>query len=453
AGGERRLALVERPAKPPAVHAYPTPGYEIRDSDEHWQVGAGLATAELTRAKGLRVDAFLFDELTEYVLSPAGKAKPLPEEFMDLNRDGHGFDTGDWELAQQGLWTEAPVGGERTIWRYHHKDFLGSAVSVSDRIGDVVSSRRFHPYGDTVELRGVLPSIGYAGSGSEPDEDTGLVRMGSRYYAPALGRWITPDRFVGEQPKWMIEQTFESGLYGYAQNNPIGFRDPTGKTIVLEGTPDERTRNEILGGLQELTRDRLELFTNADGKFEVRIAQKGTDKSDRAVGTDLVSTLIGSKSIVRIQLGFHSSHQAGLVTWNPDREALFVKSAVPGKSDVEWSPGYVILGHELVHASRHIDGKTAYGERSQTFYDSQSRLLRETQLSEELATVGITRSHKGISENAIRREHGLPPRTAYVWPKDMPSSRTRMVTVVQALDIAAIVEGDVREQLIPAKPK
>jgi RHS repeat-associated protein len=61
--------------------------------------------------------------------------------------------------------------------------------------------------------------------------DMGLVHMGAREYSPALGRWLTPDRYVGESPKLMVEKLLEANLYAYAMGNPNRFVDPTGQTL------------------------------------------------------------------------------------------------------------------------------------------------------------------------------------------------------------------------------
>jgi hypothetical protein len=53
--------------------------------------------------------------------------------------------------------------------------------------------------------------------------------MGTRYYAPALGRWITPDRFIGEQPSKMLGSPLEANLYSYSLNSPVAFKDPDGQ--------------------------------------------------------------------------------------------------------------------------------------------------------------------------------------------------------------------------------
>lgn len=154
-------------------------------------------------------------------------------------------------IAQQGFWDESPIGGERTIWRYFHADLLGSTAIVSDAAGDVVSSTRYHPYGVVAESHGIRPTLGYTGAENEPDQDLGLIRMGARYYAPALGRWITPDRYIGENPARMASTPFESGLYGYALNNPIVFKDPDGRQ-ASGGAPSRAEKRDSREAVQSM---------------------------------------------------------------------------------------------------------------------------------------------------------------------------------------------------------
>jgi RHS repeat-associated protein len=226
--GGRRLLLVILPGGQKQVYRYPVDGYEQRMGDEVWRVRAGGQDVELRRALGLRMDATLLDELTAYVNAPAGKPKPLPQEWLDLDGDGDGFDSGDLAVAQQAFWNGLPAGTPRVEWRFVAKDRLGSGVAVTDRAGDAVSSRDYEPYGATSRRTGAQPTQGFTGADVEPDEDLGLIRMGGRYYAPAIGRWISPDHHIGESPKSMSGTLLESNLYSYARGNPIAFVDPSG---------------------------------------------------------------------------------------------------------------------------------------------------------------------------------------------------------------------------------
>ena len=60
------------------------------------------------------------------------------------------------------------------------------------------------------------------------DAETGLIHLGARYYAPAIGRFVSPDWYILEDPRKpaRIPQSFN--VYSYAVNNPLVFRDPSG---------------------------------------------------------------------------------------------------------------------------------------------------------------------------------------------------------------------------------
>ena len=232
--GERRLSLIYRQGKPVEVHRFVTDEYEIRDGEEVWFASAGLAHAEVIRSKGVKVDAYLLDQLTKYV-NGEEVPKPLPAEYMDLNGDGVAMNAADLVLAQQSFTNETRVGGEKLVWRFTTSDHLGSASKVTDSAGDVVSFQRFHAYGKVATTVGQRSyRSGYLGKDTEVDLDLGLQRMGARYYSAALGRWISPDPLIGRNPAMMVASPLESNLYSYGRNNPIMVRDPLG----LQGKQD-----------------------------------------------------------------------------------------------------------------------------------------------------------------------------------------------------------------------
>jgi RHS repeat-associated protein len=58
------------------------------------------------------------------------------------------------------------------------------------------------------------------------DSDTGLYYLNSRYYDPAVERFINADLVIaGNGP------ILETALYTYCENNPVNFRDPSGYII------------------------------------------------------------------------------------------------------------------------------------------------------------------------------------------------------------------------------
>ncbi len=104
-----------------------------------------------------------------------------------------------------------------------HTDHQGSIVAVSDEDGNPVGDiSQFYPYGSP---RSGNPSEitdrGY--TGHQHNDDLGLIYMNSRYYAPGIGRFISPDTLV---PDLTDPQAWNR--YSYVRNNPINLIDPSG---------------------------------------------------------------------------------------------------------------------------------------------------------------------------------------------------------------------------------
>jgi RHS repeat-associated protein len=202
-------------------------------------VSSTLDRAELRSSPGLRVDMALLDELRQYVNGGGRSAslkQPLPDEYMDLNGD----ESADFDAADL-AWAEAagdePVGEPRLSVTYHHADHLGSATHATTSSGQLISQQVFLAYGELGSRSGQEPLHGFTGMRRDL-VDLGLVHMGAREYSPTLSRWLTPDRYIGESPKLMVEKILEANLYAYATGNPIRFIDPTGKDVeILVGGP------------------------------------------------------------------------------------------------------------------------------------------------------------------------------------------------------------------------
>ena len=108
--------------------------------------------------------------------------------------------------------------GERTggTHYYYLFDSLGSIVAVISGDGLTIGDRYgYDPYGNTTYHSGAAANPwGYAGGYTDP---TGLIKFGTRYYAPATGRFTQPD--PANQPP---------NPYAYAGDDPINNADPSG---------------------------------------------------------------------------------------------------------------------------------------------------------------------------------------------------------------------------------
>jgi RHS repeat-associated protein len=109
---------------------------------------------------------------------------------------------------------------------YYLFDGLGSVAAVTDPSGTAVNRYTYDPYGKTTEtkLTGAVTNP-WRYTGEHQDTQTGLYKIGHRYYQPELGRWTQGDPLQivlnGLRPA-------ESSPYSYAGCDPINKTDPSG---------------------------------------------------------------------------------------------------------------------------------------------------------------------------------------------------------------------------------
>lgn len=107
--------------------------------------------------------------------------------------------------------------------RYQYGNHLGSASLELAGDGRFISYEEYFPYGGTAFITGQSQTEvklkEYRYTGKERDDTTGFYYHGARYYAPWLGRWLSPD------PAGPVDG---SNLYQYVNANPQRFDDPEG---------------------------------------------------------------------------------------------------------------------------------------------------------------------------------------------------------------------------------
>jgi RHS repeat-associated protein len=99
---------------------------------------------------------------------------------------------------------------------YFHADGLGSIVKTSSGAGGVTASRRYDAFGN-VELGA---TNGYAFTGREWDEETGLTFSRARYLDNRTGR------FLSEDPIHFSSD--DLNFYSYVHDDPVNWTDPSG---------------------------------------------------------------------------------------------------------------------------------------------------------------------------------------------------------------------------------
>jgi RHS repeat-associated protein len=146
------------------------------------------------------------------------------------------------KLVLQGTPNSNPNGTtpvEKDIF-FYHPDHIGSTNYVTDLNGKLFEHLEYFPFGESwVEENTNQQRTPYLFSAKELDEETGLYYFGARYYDPRTSVWQSPDLLLGKYlpPVSSDVQALVNrgvfgpknlGLYTYAGNNPVVFRDPDG---------------------------------------------------------------------------------------------------------------------------------------------------------------------------------------------------------------------------------
>jgi len=146
-----------------------------------------------------------------------------------------------------------PVAAPTPVQRHQHGNHLGSASLELAADAAVISYEEYHPFGTSsyaANNAGIEVSAKrYRYIGKERDEETGLYRLGARYYASWLGRWTAADPIgLGDGVN----------RYAYSRGSPIRFRDRSGN----------QADGGILGDLLEQQGALLTAIVNAGSAAE-----------------------------------------------------------------------------------------------------------------------------------------------------------------------------------------
>jgi len=126
-----------------------------------------------------------------------------------------------WHYSQDGTMLGFELNG---VPYFYVRNLQGDVVSVIDIDGNTVAWYTYDSWGNILEYGGDLAytnPITYRGYYF--DWELGLYYLQSRYYCPALRRFISADIYVDTGVGIL-----GTNMYIYANNNPVMFVDPTG---------------------------------------------------------------------------------------------------------------------------------------------------------------------------------------------------------------------------------
>jgi RHS repeat-associated protein len=103
--------------------------------------------------------------------------------------------------------------------KFYHSDALGTTRAITNSGGSTTDSLTTDAFGMTVSGSGSTPTpFGFAGqAGYQSDPETGLMRLGHRYYDNSTGHFISRDMIL-DGYNW----------YTYCGNDPVNAVDPSG---------------------------------------------------------------------------------------------------------------------------------------------------------------------------------------------------------------------------------
>ena len=159
---------------------------------------------------------------------------------------------------------------EKKVKQYYHNKHLGSAQFVTDWKCRHYEHIEYTPYGELwtyksktamlflttynnflakqpagliEETAPGVDKLPFRFTGKELDEETGLYYYGVRYLDPKYSRWLSGDPALNDYipkagadtsklPNGGSYNCFNFAVFGYGNNNPIKYNDPTGEILT-----------------------------------------------------------------------------------------------------------------------------------------------------------------------------------------------------------------------------
>ena len=109
-------------------------------------------------------------------------------------------------------------------YHYYLQDHQGNNRVVIDQNGTVEEVNHYYPFGGLFASSNNVQPYKYNGKELDTKNGLNLYDYGARMYDPALGRFMTVDRYA--------EKYSSMSPYQYAANNPVNIVDINGDSII-----------------------------------------------------------------------------------------------------------------------------------------------------------------------------------------------------------------------------
>ena len=125
---------------------------------------------------------------------------------------------------------------------YYITNLQGDVMRIVDGSQNIVTSYDYDPYGKVISATGTLANINpLRYRGYVYDTETGFYYLQSRYYDPAVGRFLNADSYATTG-----QGIIGHNMFAYCGNNPAGFVDNGGQLAVTAGTLIVVTASKVI---------------------------------------------------------------------------------------------------------------------------------------------------------------------------------------------------------------
>ncbi len=113
---------------------------------------------------------------------------------------------------------------------YYVLNAQGDVVRIVDGSRNVVASYSYDPWGKLLSSSGTLANVNpLRYRGYYYDSETGFYYLQSRYYDPAIGRFINADSYASTDATGLLS----TNMFAYCENDPVNKSDPTGEVAPI----------------------------------------------------------------------------------------------------------------------------------------------------------------------------------------------------------------------------
>ncbi len=142
---------------------------------------------------------------------------------------------------------------------YYVLNLQGDVISIITHWGESYGSYTYDAWGNVIAQSGSIASINpIRYRGYYYDSETGLYYLGSRYYDPAIGRFVNADGYASTG-----QGLIGHNMFAYCLNNPVYYSDSTGH------------RPHVFSNFKKILRRVPQALNNAARKIGINTAALG----------------------------------------------------------------------------------------------------------------------------------------------------------------------------------